>query len=248
MAASSTTKPAGRLSAGPSIIVPDLWVAHGHPGHPLRDEERALLALIATVGRYRKGETIYREGEQATAIFNIITGVIKSFKLLPGNKQHIIGFLFPNDLVGLAENGQYINSAAAVTAVSLYQIPTKTLEARLRLHASLDFQIIAKLCHDLREAQRHAFLLSRQHAVARIGLFVQLLEALQDSHGKITEEIYMPMTRTDIAAYVGISPEAVSRSFRKLVERGAIVFRNRQHFKITDRSLLEAAIADSANG
>jgi predicted transcriptional regulator len=52
------------------------------------------------------------------------------------------------------------------------------------------------------------------------------------------------MTRSDIAAYVGISPEAVSRSFRDLVSRGAITFRDRRHLKIIDRAQLEAVIAE----
>ena len=202
-------------------------------------------AVIATVRRYRKGETIYREGEQAAAVFNIITGVVKSFKALPDNEQYIVGFLFPNDLFGLAEYGSYVNSAEAVTAVTLYRIPTKALETRLRQNAKLDFEVIGKLCHDLREAQHHAFLLSKHRAIAKVGLFVQFLETMQAAQREITEEIYLPMARSDIGAYLGISPEAVTRSFRELANGGAIAFRDRRHLKIIDRALLEAAIAES---
>ena len=67
---------------------------------------------------------------EAATVFNIITGVVKSFKALPDNKQHIVGFLFPNDLIGLAEYGRYVNSAEAVTAVTLYRIPTKDKGSR----------------------------------------------------------------------------------------------------------------------
>jgi CRP-like cAMP-binding protein len=143
MAASKTRNPSGPPGGGPSIIVPDLWITGEKPGHPLTEDERALLAVIATVSRYKKGETIYREGEEAAAVFNIITGVVKSFKVLPENKQHVVGFLFPNDLIGLAEYGSYVNSAEAVTAVTLYRIPTKALETRLRQNARWTLRSLA---------------------------------------------------------------------------------------------------------
>ncbi len=239
---SSTNRSHGPPGGGPSIIAPALWTSGA--GYPLNAEERALLAVIATVVRFRKGETIYEAGDHADAVFNIITGVVKSYRDLPDEKQHIVGFLFPDDLVGLAESGKYVNSAEAVTAVTLYRIPTRVLEPRLRRNPNLDFQVIAKLCHELREAQRHAFLLSKQRAVARMGLFIQMLETYQDGQEQVTQEVYLPMTRSDIGAYVGISPEAVSRSFRDLVSRGAITFRDRRHLKIIDRAQLEAVIAE----
>ena len=127
MAASQTRSPSGPPGGGPSIIVPDLWIPGEKPGHSLTDDERALLAVIASISRYKKGETIYREGEQAATVFNVVTGVVKSFKALPDSGQYIMGFLFPNDLIGLAEHGRYVNSAEAVTAVTLYRIPTRAL-------------------------------------------------------------------------------------------------------------------------
>jgi CRP/FNR family transcriptional regulator len=229
---------------GPTVISPDLWILGGHSGRTLPAEQQALLALISTIVRFRKGETIFAEGERANAVFNIITGVAKSYRTLPDGGQHIVGFLFANDLIGLAEHGIYVNSAAAVTAATLYKIPTAPLEARLRKHPDLDFQVISKLCHELREAQRHAFLLSKQHAVAKVGLFLQMLETHQADRDEGMGEVYLQMTRQDIAAYIGISPEAVTRSLRNLVNRGAITLSDRRHVQIIDRERLEAAIAE----
>jgi CRP-like cAMP-binding protein len=236
----SIDPPAG----GPTIIVPALWTSGGNSGRPLTTEEQALLAVISTVVRFRKGETIYEAGDRANAVFNIITGVVKSYRTLPDGRQHIVGFLFADDLIGLAENGTYLNSAGAVTDVTLYRIPTAPLEARLRNHPDLDFQVISKLCHELREAQRHAFLLSKQHAIAKIGLFLQMLETHQAARGESMGEVYLQMTRRDISAFVGISPEAVTRSLRDLASRGAITFRDRRHVQIVNRARLEEAISE----
>ena len=78
-----------------------------------------MLAIIATVGRYKKGELIYQEGTRADHVFNIISGVVKSYRSQPNRKEQVMGFLFPHDLFGLAEQGRYVNSASAVTQVML---------------------------------------------------------------------------------------------------------------------------------
>ena len=229
--------------SGPNIIAPALWTSVEKSGRPLTAESQALLAAISTIVHFRKGDTIYTGGDRANAIFNIIAGVVKSYQTLPDGGQYIVGFLFANDLIGLAENGAYVNSAEAVTAATLYRIPTAPLEVRLRNHPDLDFHVISKLCHELREAQHHGFLLSKQHAIAKVGLFLQMLETNRASSGKILGEVHLQMTRKDVGAYVGISPEAVSRSLRELVSFGAISFRDRRHVQIINRARLEAAIS-----
>jgi CRP-like cAMP-binding protein len=168
------------------------------------------------------------------AVFNIIAGMAKSCRSLPGEGRHIVSFLFPDDLIGLAEGGRYVNSTEAITAVSGYRIPVTALEARLRKDSALEFEVICKLCHELREAQRHAF--SRNRALSKIGLFLQMLESYQEARGEGAGQVYLPMSRSHIGDYVGLSPEAVSRSFRALASRGVIVFRDRRHVKIADRA------------
>ena len=232
----------GAPRTGPTFIAPELWRAT-NPGHPLTEEESALLAVISTVVRFKKGEIIYREGDRADAIFNIITGVVKKVRPLAEGGEHIVAFLFPRDLVGLAQEGIYVNSAVAVTAATLYRIPTAALEARLRQHANLDFAFLTKICHDLRETQRHAFFLSKRHSIARLALFLQMLEHQQIAHIDGSPEVYVPMSRSDIAAYIGVTHEAVSRSFRELANRNVISLRDRQHLKVIDRAQLEALIA-----
>jgi CRP-like cAMP-binding protein len=233
---------------GPAFIAPSMWSVGENPGHPLSEEEQAVLAAITTVVRYKKGEIIYKEGDRATAAFNIISGVVKSYcERIDGGQPLILGFLFPKDLLGLAENGKYVNSAEAVTAVTAYKMPAAALEVRLKTRPVLDLQVIAKVCHDLRAAQRHAVLLSKNRSIARIGFFIQMLEAVQADQAQAAEELYLPMTYSDVAAYTAMSPESVSRAFRDLANRGAIALRDRRHLRITDRAVLEAAISEREN-
>jgi len=235
----------GRIpNGGPTIKVLPLWSSGVASGSLLTEEVRSMLAVIATVGRYKKGELIYQEGAIADRIFNVIAGVVKSYRSGGKSSQQIIGFLFPQDIIGLADQGKYVNSARAVTPVTLYKIPTAALETSLHRNPEFDYQVICKLCRELREAQQHAFLLSKHRAVTKLCLFLQMLETQQSFEGRPSEEILVPMSRADIGAYTNISPEAVSRSFQELVRRRVISVHHRRHIKILDRTGLEGIISE----
>jgi CRP/FNR family transcriptional regulator len=201
----------------------------------LSDEERARLAVIASVVRLRKGEEIYREGSPADAVFNIISGVAAACQRGADGADHIAAFLFPDDLFGLAQEGQYANSIKALTPVTAYRIPVTALRSRLAADAALEFHVIAKLCQELRQAQRHAFLLASKRTLSKLAMFLQMLEQLQAARGETTNEIYLPMDRSDIAEYIGTSLAALSRAFRTLITRGVLQARDRRHVKVADR-------------
>jgi CRP/FNR family transcriptional regulator len=107
--------------------------------------------------------------------------------------------------------------------------------------------VICKLCQELRQAQRHAFLISRRDALPKLAMFLQLLEDLQAGRGEPINEIHLPMHRTEIAEFVGMSLAAVSRSFKKLAAGRIIEIRNRQHVKIKDRAAFDE-LADLSAG
>jgi CRP/FNR family transcriptional regulator len=187
--------------------------------------------------RFKKGEEIYSGGEPAHAIFNISAGVVKMYQSAGHGRGHITGFLYPQDLFGLSEEGRYTNSAAAVMGVTAYRLPVSAVRQQLAKDAELQFHFIASVCHHLRQAQRHALLLAQRRATARLARFLQLQEYLQSASA--ASEIYLPMDRLDVADYVGMTLAAVSRGFRDLEARGAISHRDRRHVKIVDRKALE---------
>ena len=230
-------------SHGPAIRALDPWTSSAGRMHQLlTDEERAHLTLIASIVRFQKGETIYQEGDPANSVFNIITGVVTAYRRAPDGDEHIVSFLLPNDLFGLSIEGRYSNSTKAITAVSAYRIPVAALRGRLSKDATLEFHVICKLCQELRQAQRHAFLLSQTRAITKLAMFLQLIEQLQIARGEPTFEIHLPMDRSDISEYIGITLPAVSRAFRSLTEQGIIKVRNREHVRIVDRSAFEKIV------
>jgi CRP-like cAMP-binding protein len=233
--------------AGPAIHAVHPW-SPGNPHKPARhqllnDDERAQLAKIAVIVRFNKGEPIYRQNDNAEAAFNIISGVVTAYRT-ERETEYVLAFLYPGDLFGLSEEGRYTNSMRATTAVVAYKMPLGAVRRILARNADLDVNVIVKLCQELREAQRHAVLLSQKRAATRLAMFLDLQEHLQVADGKPASEIYLPMDRSSIAAYLGLTLAAVSRAFRALVAKKLISCRNLRYVTILDRKAF-SDLADS---
>jgi CRP/FNR family transcriptional regulator, anaerobic regulatory protein len=166
--------------------------------------------------------------------------VAKSVPIAADGSEHIVAFLFPEDVFGLAEGARYTNSTRALTPVTAFQIAVPALRSKLTRDAALDFHVICKLCQELREAQQHSVLLARRQALPKLAAFLQMLERHQSAGGERGADIYLPMNRSEIGEYVGLSLEAVSRAFRTLARRGVVKCRDRRHLTIADRGALNA--------
>jgi CRP-like cAMP-binding protein len=229
---------------GPAIWAADQWnPTAGGIRQLLTAYERSCLAAIASIVQFRKGEVIYREGDHVDAIFNIIMGVVTTYKKTPSDSEQIAAFLFSDDLFGLSEAGRYTSSAKAIAPVAAYRLPVMTLRS-LYKNAELDFHVICKLSQEVRRTQRHAFLLSQRRAVSRLAMFLQLIEQFQVLEGEQTDEIYLPMDRSDIGEYIEMRLPAVSRAFRSLAARGIIKVRNRRYISIADRGAFERILSN----
>ena len=231
--------------AGPAIRALDPWVSSGGRMRQLLSrDERARLAAIATVVRYKKGAIIYRQGGPADAVFNVMSGAVAAFNTASDEREHMVAFLLPDDIFGLSVESRYVNATRAMTAVTLYRIPVTTLRSHLRRDAALAFHLICKLIQELRQSQRHARLVSQRRADAKLAMFLRLIEELQIARGEKTAEIFLPMSRSDIGDYLGMTLAAVSRAFAALTARGIIKLRNRRHVRVVGRGAFERLIAD----
>jgi hypothetical protein len=122
---------------GPAIRALDPWVPSAGRMHQLlTDEERASLAVIASIVRFKKGETIYWEGDPAKWVFNIITGVVTSYRKAPDGNEHIVSFLLQDDLFGLSTEGRSpFERRHAGVSCHLQSMPGTAASAAARLFA-----------------------------------------------------------------------------------------------------------------
>ena len=198
----------------------------------LTDDQRMRLAAIATRIRVAPREMIYREESAATSVYIIAEGVVKAFKDLPSGRRWVTAFLFPADVFGLAENGFYVRTAQAVTQALLYRFDTNVLIETLKSDGELQFKFLCKVTHELRESQRQTIAIGRKDALGKLAMFIRQLQREPER----SVDIELPMTRSDIASYLGLSLESVSRATRSLEQRGVVCFPHRHMVRIIDQA------------
>jgi CRP/FNR family transcriptional regulator len=207
----------------------------------LTPAQRRRLEAIATRLDLQPRALIYRAGTAATYVYVNGAGVVKSVQELPSGRPRITSFWFARDLFGVSRKGKYVYTTLAVTAATVYRMPLDELRAILIADGLLQYQILSKVTHEYREAQRQKLLLIRRDAVGRLAMFLRMLE--RRSPGPRPDSIAVPMTRSDIASYLGITLEAVSRARSKLESMGILDMSERQLARILDRPRFEKLVA-----
>jgi CRP/FNR family transcriptional regulator len=226
---------------------PSIYVMHQHggtrsPQQLLSPDERRRLALLASIQHFEAGEFLFHEGDPATTVYNIISGVAKSVALLEDGRQVVVAFFLNHDLLGMFEERRYAQSAQAITPLTVYSMPIDALEGLLRRDPDLQLHFLCKLSHELRAAQRQAIMLGKFSAVQRVALLLDFLDRHPQMHEYDNEQIMIPMDRADIADYVGLRIESVSRVLQKLHRDRVIHVDGRHRFRILDRDAFNRAL------
>ena len=203
----------------------------------LTEDQRKVLAQIGQRLQLPARTTIYREGGRADSVFVVVEGVLKSYRELPSGKRTMNAFLFRHDIFGLAERGHYLNCVKTITPVTLHQLPLESLIPVIKRDAELQFKFLAKITQALRESQRRAILVGRRDAVGRLAMFMMMMRGHHLAGGN-DRVIPLPMSRTDIAEFLGLSREALSRAVRGLQRRGIVAFDGRRIARIIDSASL----------
>jgi len=198
-----------------------------------------LQAIISTT-HVAAGQPITHEGEPAESLFNVVSGAVKLYKLLPDGRRQITGFLFPGDFLGIALNDTYVYTAEALTPVRLCRFPRRRLEALLREIPNLEHELLNEVATELVAAQDQMLLLGRKTARERVASFLLMLDRGTKRTNRPPNILDLPMSRGDIADYLGLTTETVSRTFTQLRKAGVIALTHRGEVEILDRAGLEA--------
>jgi CRP/FNR family transcriptional regulator, anaerobic regulatory protein len=190
----------------------------------LTEEEQAALIEISRVVEFRRNTVIYPEGGRAHFVYNIISGVAETYYLLPAGERRVSSFLFASDLLGLSENGEYVATAQALTPVVAYKMPCEALGQLVRRDPKLDVALLCKLCHELRQSERHTITTGQHDARGRVAGFILWLWRSEVVVLAKENSVTLPMLRHDIADYLALTPESVSRALLQL-ETGRLVQR-----------------------
>ena len=180
------------------------------------DIDLGRLAALAIVVEAPPGRTFINEGESADHFFNVTAGTAKLFKLLPDGRRQITGFVGVGHFLGLAVSDTYAFSAEAIERVRYCRFSRTKLRALLDDFPLMEKRLLEVASNELVAAQEQMLLLGRKTARERLASFLLLQSRQGRPCGHARSRLTLPMTRGDIADYLGLTIETVSRTLTRL--------------------------------
>ena len=176
------------------------------------------------------GDRLFHHGEAFDSIYVMRSGTIKACTISASGDEQVIGFHASGDLVGLdaIHTGRHASSAIALGTISVCRLPFEPLRRVSARRPHVHRRLLAKMSQRIGDDGRRLAILAMRGAGQRMAAFLVALVDSQRSRGLKCDEIHLPMSRSDIASYLVLAVETVSRSLSRQHESGLIrVHRNR---------------------
>jgi CRP/FNR family nitrogen fixation transcriptional regulator len=174
--------------------------------------------LPCSVMRFARNEEIFAEEEDADFVYKVITGAVRDVRILNDGRRQIGAFHLPGDTFGLECGESHRYSAEAVVDSEIALVRRSALEKAADEDGAAARKLWALTSRDLQRLQEHMLLLGRKSAIERVASF--LIE--MSSHSPADDAVDLPMSRSDIADYLGLTIETVSRTLTQLERDRAI--------------------------
>lgn len=210
------------------------------------EADLAELSAIASVIAVPPGKRFVTEGDTAEHFFALIDGTTRLLKTLPDGRQQITSFAGRGDFLGLASGPDYAYSAEAVDNVQFCRFPRARLRTLFGRFPGLEKRLLKITCNELVLAQEQMLLLGRKHARERIASFLVLRATKYPGTASIAGmpiKVPLPMTRVDIADYLGLRLETVCRTLSRLKQDKLIGSAPANGVVILNRTALEDCAA-----
>ncbi|HWT63956.1 MAG TPA: helix-turn-helix domain-containing protein [Ochrobactrum sp.] len=206
----------------------------------LDDGDLGALEAIMTSKKLDANEMLVEEGDPKRRVFSLTSGMLRIYTSLPDGRRQIAGFLVPGDYLGLADDDVYSQSVEAVVPSVLCAFSSKEMEALMVRFPRLRERLHQMTREALRTARDNQLVLGRLAPVEKLASFLLVLAARAEKRGDKANLVHLAMNRTDIADYLGLTIETVSRSFTKLKTQGLIQLLDANTVEILSRRSLAA--------
>lgn len=177
-----------------------------------------------------QGERLYRPGDPLAAVYVARDGAFKTVSVSEQGEEQIVGFHLPGELIGLdaLAAGEHRCEAVALTTANVCEVPFERLSEVAAQIPGLQQQLLRVIGQSVGRDHDHLGMLVRRQAVERIAMFLHGIAERYENIGQSAREFRLPMSRDDIAHYLGLALETVSRGFGKLQDDGVIAVLGRR--------------------
>ena len=185
---------------------------------------------------YKKGTEIYGEKEPAEYVYQVKIGAVRSYKLLSDGRRQIGAFHLVGDIFGLENGSEHRFTAEAIVNTTVRLIRRRSLEMVAESDAMVSRDLLSMTTSNLQHAEDHMLLLGRKTSLERVAAFLIEMDRRLTAAGIIP----LTMSRRDIADYLGLTLETVSRALSRLHELDVIGFigSNQRQIVLLDRQQL----------
>ncbi|WP_027577936.1 helix-turn-helix domain-containing protein [Bradyrhizobium sp. Ai1a-2] len=219
------------VSTNPAVPLPNLL---GEFGMASASNSRVTLSEFT----YKKGTEIYGEKEPADYVYQVKSGAVRSYKLLSDGRRQIGAFHLVGDIFGLENGSEHRFTAEAIVDTAVRLVKRRSLELVAESDAMVARNLLSMTTNNLQHAEDHMLLLGRKTSLERVVAFLLEMDRRLTAAGVMA----LPMCRRDIADYLGLTLETVSRALSRLHELGILGFigNNQRQIMLLDRPQLES--------
>ncbi|MBE0494318.1 MAG: fumarate/nitrate reduction transcriptional regulator Fnr [Thiomicrospira sp.] len=201
----------------------------------MRADITRLDSIVERKTPLQKGDHLYRFGEIFDSVFAIKAGVVKVYTLTNQGDEQILGFYLPGDVIGLdaLSTKQYQCNAVALDTTSVCAIPFDQLETLSMQIPALNHQLFCLMSKGVNDGRVHSEILSKRNADQRVAHFIWSLSQRFMNRGYLHTEFRFNVLQRDVAMYLGLTPETVSRILARLA-KDKVVYWKRKEIQISD--------------
>ena len=177
---------------------------------------------ISHVNTIHAGHHLFCEGDDADFVYKIIEGVVRTSKVLMDGRRQVMTFGYPGDIVGLSHDTLYHSDCDAISEVKVRVYRKNTFNASFNNEPDFCNQMLKHAATEVNNMQEHFMMLGRKSALEKVASFLVVLLDRVGEKRDCTTCFDLPMSRSDIADFLGLTIETVSRTLTKLRKDGVI--------------------------
>ena len=177
---------------------------------------------------------IYGETEPAEYLYRIVSGAVRTYKILTDGRRQVSGFYLPGDVFGLEVNVEHAFSAEAIVTTKALVMKRNALSAMARRDQDIARKLLALTAAELARVQSHVLLLIKSAQERVASFLIEMSDRISTG-----DSVELPMSRQDIADYLGLTIETVSRTLSTLEQASAIELSSSRRIVLRNRSALD---------
>lgn len=207
--------------------------------------DRTGQSMTVNVGPYQPGEYLYRAGDRCNALYVVHAGTVKTETVTLDGDLHISGFYLTGELFGAdgIHQRRFVSDAVAIQKTWVCELTLENWERLCKSNPDLQRELITELGRIIAHKE-HEALATHYHLLEQrlMSFLIDLLERMRERERHTSNDIALTMTKTDIARYLGATPESISRSLAKLEKSGYIVNRKRHIRILKEQTPMDLAV------